>query len=229
MSHVFSGTPKTEPFPNVGSVEINGQAPYADTTAATLTLKVVEPDVAEMKIANDPDLASASWQPYAVSLAWILSPKPSGQAQVYAQFRDTSQNVSRIYSDAITMLSPGALGTLTGIARYDDQANNVGIIMLLDDPIELPGFTNQAGTISTNVHPGTYELVFSADGYVSETRSDIVVTSGSTADFGVVILPEPDEILLLCAGGLFLGLARYRRSRSKSRRGAPSYPEAPPE
>lgn len=213
LSLVFSGTPKLDPIPNVGSIEINDDAPFTESVSASLSLRVEESDVAEMMISDDANLIGASWQPYAETLPWTLIPDPSGYAQVYARYRDTSLNVSAIYSDDIAVLSAGSLGQLTGFARYVDDPDAVGIAMLTSDPLVPPGFTDSTGNVNVYLLPGNYDLTFSASGYLSEAVLGVSVAAGSLTNFGVVVLPEPDCWMLIAAGCLLLSVARTRRAR----------------
>ncbi|MGD8751304.1 MAG: VWA domain-containing protein [Anaerolineales bacterium] len=107
-------TPKVDPLPPHGYVLINGGAQSTLSTDVELTLwasDAVDPHneeielflppadsasgVTEMKVSNQPDLGSASWEPYATSKPWTLG-QSSGLATVYVQYRDAAGNESDV-------------------------------------------------------------------------------------------------------------------------------------
>jgi hypothetical protein len=125
-SHVFSGTPHSDPFPPIGSIEIEGGAPYVASHLVTLKMHVEAvltpvagpnggasngpqaPEATDMMISNDPSFAGASWQSFVPTTTWTLSPNASGYALVGARFRDAAGNVSETYFDDIQTTPPSS-------------------------------------------------------------------------------------------------------------------------
>ncbi len=100
-----------------GSVVINSNAQYANTTAVTLTLSASDAHsgVAQMRFSNDNTNWSA-WETYTTSKSWTLS-SGDGSKTVYAQFKDNAGNVSASVSDGIILdTTPPTAGTTSSPA-----------------------------------------------------------------------------------------------------------------
>ncbi|WP_028645533.1 choice-of-anchor X domain-containing protein [Nocardioides sp. URHA0020] len=116
-SPVFSGIPRKEPMPPIGSVTINADRPFVSSAATKLTLKVDDADVVSMMVSNDVDFTGAAWQPLAATLPWTLSPRADGFSTVYAKFRDRAGNVSNVVTDEVRVRA--GLISLTGVIKPD--------------------------------------------------------------------------------------------------------------
>ena len=116
-SPVFSGTPRKDPMPPIGSVIIDRGATYAETAAVTLGLQVDDADVTEMMVSNDGNFAGSSWQPFAATMPWNLAPGTDGFATVYVKFRDAAGNESNAVTDEI-VVQPG-LVSVSGVVEPD--------------------------------------------------------------------------------------------------------------
>ena len=87
-SRVFSGTPNADPVPPIGSILINQGAEV--TTSLNVTLRLTaNSDTTEMRVADEPTFAGASWDPYLKTMPYVLSPE-DGAATVYVQYRDAA-------------------------------------------------------------------------------------------------------------------------------------------
>jgi len=66
---------------------------YTNSRNVSLTLSATDINLTEMRVAENPSFAGASWEAYSTSKSWILT---SGDASktVYAQFRDIVGNIS---------------------------------------------------------------------------------------------------------------------------------------
>ncbi len=98
-----------------GTVIIDGNAPYTNTLNVGLTLSATDPSgVSEMCISNDP--SCTSWQPYATSQAWTLTPG-DGSKTVYVRFRDGVGNANvvpltdQIGVDTVAPTNPTAIAS----------------------------------------------------------------------------------------------------------------------
>lgn len=108
-------TPRSDPWPPQGTVQINGGASTTGSPHVTLQLwasDTPQPELAspgwqammppsdttsgvtQMMISNRSDMQGAEWQAYAISKAWTLSPS-RGLAAVFVKYRDAAGNVSR--------------------------------------------------------------------------------------------------------------------------------------
>jgi hypothetical protein len=116
-SPVFSGTPRQDPMPPIGSVVIDRGATYAETSAVTLGLKVDDADVDQMMVSNNGSFEGAAWQPFAKTLPWTLAPGADGFATVYVKFRDLAGNESNAVTDEI-VVRPGLI-SVSGVVDPD--------------------------------------------------------------------------------------------------------------
>jgi Mg-chelatase subunit ChlD len=116
-SPVFSGTPRKDPMPPIGSVVIDRGATYAETSAVTLGLEVDDADVDQMMVSNNGSFDGATWQPFAKTLPWTLVPGAHGFATVYVKFRDLAGNESNAVTDEI-VVRPGLI-SVSGVVDPD--------------------------------------------------------------------------------------------------------------
>jgi len=83
-----------------GVIEIDGGAAF--TSSEEVTLRVLAFEADEMKLSEDPDLAGAEWQTFAVEQSWTLGGE-DGPAAVYARFRNHDGFVTPVVSDGIVL------------------------------------------------------------------------------------------------------------------------------
>jgi len=112
-----------------GTVQINANATYANSTAVTLTIaKSSGPAPATFKVSNDGSTWSAAiaWPggasfPY----AWSMTSGADGVRTVYTRFFDASNNYGSVSNDTITldMTSPGAPTAFHKISSSTSGAN----------------------------------------------------------------------------------------------------------
>ncbi|RLI40680.1 hypothetical protein DRO69_12595, partial [Candidatus Bathyarchaeota archaeon] len=90
----------TEP---AGSIIINNDTIYSNTTIVTLTLSATDATsgVVEMRFSND-NTEYTEWQPYAASKTWTLA-MGDGLKTVYVQFKDNAGLISPTYEDTIIL------------------------------------------------------------------------------------------------------------------------------
>ncbi len=224
-SHVFSGTPKADPYAPVGRVRIAGGAPYTESLNVDLQLESDDGDVVDMWISDRSDFAGAVLQPYAGVVAWPLVPNPdSGVASVFAQFFDTSGNGSAVYHDAIQVVSPGSLGTITGRIQidsdYPSHSDDSGAHVVLVDsgtsaPTDLiPSYTDALGEfLLRGVPAGSYDVRVSYSQLAPVEATGTVLPSGGSVDVGTLVVPEPGASVLLLSGVALLRVLAGRRAR----------------
>ncbi|MEE2898665.1 MAG: VWA domain-containing protein [Gemmatimonadota bacterium] len=214
-SPIFSGTPKADPVPNRGWIQINNGAEYTDLVNVTLQLAATPADVTSMKIANTPDLAGASYEPFSETKAWLITPDANGQARVYAKFMDSAGNESRTYVDGI-VVPPHPLGVIRVQAQLAGQSQHTGVTFLADDPETAPKFTDPFGFAELQILAGTYDVTLARTGFETVMIPNVVVTSGALTDLGVVALPEPGTTAMLASGLALLRVLHARRTRRSS-------------
>ena len=226
-SHVFSGTPKVDPYAPKGRVRIAGGAPYTENLNVDLQLEADDGDVLNMRIGDRSDFAGAPVQPYAGVIAWTLVPNPvSGVATVFAQFADTSANPSAIYQDTIQVVSPGSLGKITGRVQidsdYPSHTDDSGAhVTLLETgtsaPTELlPSYTDAFGEfVFHGVPAGTYDVRVTYSQLTPVEKTALSLPSGGSVDTGTLVVPEPGASLKLVSGSVMLGLLARQRSRRR--------------
>ncbi|HZY43920.1 MAG TPA: hypothetical protein VFF70_04145, partial [Anaerolineae bacterium] len=123
-------TPKADPVPPHGGININGGA--TSTPGPNVTLNLIAADtidphndseygasymtppadsasgVADMMISNRSDMQGGAWEPYAIAKAWTLD-QASGLASVFVKYRDVASNESQVYAATIHV-GPGSPG-----------------------------------------------------------------------------------------------------------------------
>jgi hypothetical protein len=117
-------TPSADPVPPEARVIIDSGRPSTDVRDVTLTFGPYpnEPDdpdsfsdIDEMILSNDPTFTGASWQAFYQGVPWVLGGPPNAVNQVYARFRDTSDNET--------------VGTEVGLIFYDPDTIYLPIVI----------------------------------------------------------------------------------------------------
>ncbi len=201
-SHIFSGTPKSDPFPPMGEVWINDGHAYVETPWVTLSL-TADSDVTHMMVSNSADFTSASWEPFTTTKSWRLEPGANGFATVYVKFRDRAGNVSRIYHDTIEVTGEGTLGAIRLFLFWQPLSFPFPRTMnrLLQEPVEgafvtatnapeAPGaFSDAKGTVLLSpLRPGNYDILVEHTGFTPETLRGVKVGPGEVTEIGEVEL-----------------------------------------
>lgn len=98
-----------------GSITINFGDTYTNTQSVTLSLSVNDTfdDVSEIQmwISNHSDFSTGSYEGFVSSKNWTLL-SGDGTKSVYIKYKDTSKNVSTVYSDNIILDSTPPVGSL---------------------------------------------------------------------------------------------------------------------
>ena len=173
-SPVFSGTPRKDPMPPVGSVQIDHGRTYAEAPNVVLDLHVDDADVTDLMVSNRGDFAGATWQPFADSLPWTLAPNGDGFATVFVKYRDAAGNESNAVTDEITVRS--GLVSLAGVVDPDAlpaDGKPDGIWMWVVGHPELPIVrTDKLGRFTFVGLPAgeTYRVAGKGAGYRTEKK-----------------------------------------------------------
>jgi len=84
-----------------GAIIINNGENCTGSRNVTLTLSNGSiPNVVQMRISEDPLFSGVSWEPFATTKVWTLSPG-LGLKTVYAQFKDSIGQLSNVFNDQI--------------------------------------------------------------------------------------------------------------------------------
>jgi hypothetical protein len=125
-SEVFEVTPKEDPDPPSGAVEIDGGVEVVRKATVVLNISSTDKPLngaaeganghltdqysimfntvsagVEMRISNDSGMAGALYEPLAPTKPWTLACAPGQTCTVYAQFRDAAGNESLITKDSV--------------------------------------------------------------------------------------------------------------------------------
>lgn len=140
----------------IGSVKINGGAPYT-TDQATLTLAATDrTGVSEVRLSADGQVWS-DWQPFSPTTDWSFAGETGEAVTVWAQFRDELGNPGAPVSDSAKLDLTGPTGALT-INRGAAATNNPRLSLTLtasDTPagISQMRFSSDGGTTWTEWEP----------------------------------------------------------------------------
>lgn len=181
----------TDTTPPTGSVIINNNATYTNSTIVTLTLSATDSNgVSQMCISNESTCPSSSWETYTTSKSWTLT-AGDGTKTVYTWFKDGAGNVSIVTSDSITLATAPAApagvtpaagngqatiswDALTGAASYNIYwSTTAGVTKSTGTKIS--GITSASYT-HTGLTNGTtyYYVVTAVDGYGESSESSQV-------------------------------------------------------
>lgn len=122
----WDGTP-----PSLTSFSI-AEAPYTEDTSITLQINAA--GATQMRIANTSSFTGASWEAYATSRAWVLSPGDALKT-VYLQLRDDAGNTTSTFQAQTTLdtTAPTSLVVnIAGGAAYA-TANTVNVTLSASD------------------------------------------------------------------------------------------------
>ena len=151
--------------PPVGSILINNNAPYINSTDVTLSLNATDPgSVAEMCISDTS--SCSSWEAYATTKMWAL-PGGEGNKTVYAWFKDSLGNANGSpFSDSIILDSTApADGTLNAAPGHQKVS------------LTWNGFSDAASGINS------YKLVWSNSGVPAACSAGIEIYSGAGTSY----------------------------------------------
>ncbi|KIL35590.1 hypothetical protein SD71_12630 [Cohnella kolymensis] len=111
--------------PPIGSITINSGAASTNSTSVTLNLTGVDPNNDGMQMRFSHDIVTWSdWEAYTPTKTWTLS-SGDGEKTVFYQLRDSSNELSPVYSDTIILDTSPPTGSITinGGAAYSNSAN----------------------------------------------------------------------------------------------------------
>jgi PKD repeat protein len=198
---------KTSP---TGSIIINNNATYANSTLVTLTLAATDATsgVYQVRFSNDGIWDTEPWEAYNTSKPWNLT-TGDGNKTVYVQFVDNAGSISSAYLDIITLdtakptANAGADQTIyVGTAVNFDagsSTDNMGIVSY-----EWSFGDETTGTGKTTIHTyastGTYTVTLTV-------RDAAGNTGTNQAKITVSPQPTPLWIIGIVAAMIFLGIA----------------------
>ena len=165
---VFSDTIILDATSPTGSISINDDATYANSTSVTLNLNGSDAGsgVAEMQFSNDGSDWS-SWETYATTKAWTLT-SGDGTKTVYVRYKDNAGNTSGVYSDSIILETVAPTGSVS-VNEGATYASSMAVTLTL---------SASEGT------SGLYQMQFSNDGSNWSNWETYVTTKAWTLPSG---------------------------------------------
>jgi len=162
----------------------NPEAPagFTGTPVVTATLSATDANGGsgnanlEVRLSNDLGFAASSWQPYAASMAWVLTPGDNAKT-VYAQFRDPAGNVSATASAGITLSSTapstGSIVVESGAAATNKSATPLNVTVAAANATQMRLSVN--GVAATGWIPYATTTTLAASGLADEATAIISV------------------------------------------------------
>lgn len=170
-----SFVPASEYNPPTGTVIINSDAAWTNTTSTTLTLSATD-DTAVSKMCISNSTSCSSWVTYATSKTWTLS-STNGTRTVYVWFQDSNGNKTSTYvTDTIGLdTTVPSNGTLTATGQdgaahfswsgFSDAGSGIASYKLVGSTSSTP---SSSCTNGTTLWTGT------------TTEADVSLTNGTT-------------------------------------------------
>jgi parallel beta-helix repeat protein len=168
-----------------GSIAINDDATYTNSSLVTLTLLAedITSGVAQMRFSNN-HVDWSDWEPYATAKSWNMPPV-DGERRVYVQFMDNAGLISTIYEDAIILdtappvadagedqtVAEDMLVTLDGSASIDE--NGIASYTWTFTDVTPQTLTGKNPTYNFTT-PGTYIVTLTVTDPAGNTNSDTV-------------------------------------------------------
>lgn len=192
-TRIVSATPKTDPVPPSGYVEINQGDVLTDVEEVTLTMWA-DPDTTEMKITNDPDFTNAVWEPFDTTKIWNLHPG-TGLRTVYVLFKDGVGNIGpRSSYDPSVEIQPATdtiiLKEIEGVPAsflVDILTVNPSSVKTGESVAIAVNIMNTGGTVGTHTIQLNIDAVFREEAVVTLAPNDrkTYVFEISTIEAGV--------------------------------------------
>jgi parallel beta-helix repeat protein len=206
LSSTYSDTITLDTTAPTGSITINKDATYTNSTSVTLTLTATDEtsSVAQMRFSND-NISWSDWESFTPTKSWTLS-AGDGTKTVYVQFMDNAGLISQSYLHTIL------LDTTPPIANAGpDQTVNVGETVSFDagastDNIGIASFTwdfgdGTTGTGETTTHtytkPGSYTVTLTVTDLAGNTAQDTITIN---------VLAPPFPIWTIAAATIIIAL-----------------------
>ena len=168
------------------SISVNDGALFTNQTSVTLTL-TVPPGTTEMIISNDGGFAGATWEPFATSKPWTITPYGDYVIPrvVYAKFK-TYGEVSGLYQDDIVLDVTAPTGTveITGTVGRATGAGSLRSVFDLSTPTDALTSTIYLPMVARNARPGfvLVRLLLSAADDVSGVGEMLISNDASFTD-----------------------------------------------
>jgi parallel beta-helix repeat protein len=191
LSSTYSDTITLDTTTPIGSITINADAAYSNTTSVTLTLTATDETsgVSQMRFSND-NISWSDWEPYTTSKSWTLL-AGDGTKTVYVQFMDNAGLISQPFTDTIILdvTQPVAEAGEDQTVNVNEDVNfdagastdNIGIASYVWD---FGDGTAETGKTATHRYkkPGTYTVTLTVTDFAGNKATDTVTI--------IVIAPE---------------------------------------
>jgi subtilisin family serine protease len=174
----LDGTSLTDQVPPAGTITINNQTAYTDSTALSLSLSATDGNsgVADMRFSTDGGVTWTEWEAYAPQRnVQIAGAQDGAVLGVRVQFRDRAANVSE-FSDTIILDTAAPSGTLGLSGGQNHTASaQINLALTVADGATAPGDIQMAFSLDGGVTFGAFET-FNAVKQVSLQGADGVKT-----------------------------------------------------
>lgn len=203
-----SGVIIVDKTPPTGSLLINGGAAFSTTRSVMLTMTANDENgISKCRVSND-GITWVPWDDFVTSKSWMLK-AGDGNKIVYAQFKDSAENISISYTDGIALDSSGPSGTF-GTSKTYTTTRNIDLLFAATDVNGVSSIVvsrqGPDGTLASQsygfapIMPHTlpmmngtyvfYAQYFDALGNYSDVMTAIVYFDG-TPPSAPTMLPEP--------------------------------------
>lgn len=140
--------------PPTGSIIINGNAPYANSTSVDLSLPASDDSgvVTLMQLSNDGGVSWSNWESYSPVKTWDITAGDEVKT-IHVRFQDATGNVSGIYSDTITLDTAAPSVSISQVVSPTNSTSQT-----------ISGTTETGATVEVRVDTWANLCVVSVDG-----------------------------------------------------------------
>jgi len=177
--------------PPTGTLKINNDAQYANSTTVTLNLSASDnaggSGLSQMQFSNDNSTWSTA-ENYASAKTWVLS-LGDGQKTVYVKYKDNAGNWSQAYSDTITLDVTAPSISVNPVASPTNQ--NVTLSLTVSDNLTPMQEIKISGNESPYITEGAHNATLTATDKANNSASkQISFTIDKTPPAIIITFPQ---------------------------------------
>ncbi len=196
-TRVFSGVPRSDPFPPSGSVRIDAHSPATSSGTVHLAFSYT-PDAVQMRVGLGRNLSHRPWLPVIPSITGfsIGSPAHGSEVLVSVEYRDAAGNTG-LFSDRIQYLAPSLSSGLTATLVAPGDPSGAGARVRVCPPgssdSRFEVSAQAGGQVSFRSQPGLFDIHIALRGYAPIFLPGRVLPPGGILALGTLTFVPLDS------------------------------------